>query len=411
MKQILQRVSDFAYPAAGWFGLIMVFGVPWSHAFFYIGLVGMLACLLASPTYYRLLITVCQENIALLAILLFAYIAMGLLYTHAPMDLAIHDVKKYRKLLLIPVFLMLYRDSKWAYRLVVAYGCGALVLMMPTLLDGTGLARVLSLDLTRFANPSYNAQSLVYWRNHIVHGFHASMLFAICLLSTLQHRKLAWLFFAGAAICLTNVLFFINGRIALVTLLVVFLLMAISYTPSKSLRFGLITAVLATSVLAYQFSGKIHARVDSVMQETRTYVANPGVMTSGGARLHYWQMSLDIFAKAPVFGGGPGTFRENLVQPDNPLRAQTHKHAHNEYLTLLSQHGLVGLILFLLLVYQVHRQAGQHDPWLRGVVRFGLVIFLINAMTDSSLNNESEGWTFVLLACLANIRPASANTA
>ncbi len=47
------------------------------------------------------------------------------------------------------------------------------------------------------------------------------------------------------------------------------------------------------------------------------------------------------------------------MRPDNPLRAETHKHIHNEYLTLLSQNGLVGLLLLLLLVYQIHRRAGQ----------------------------------------------------
>jgi O-antigen ligase len=411
MKQILQRVSDFAYPAAGWFGLVMVFGVPWSHASFYIGLVGMLACLLASPAYYRLLITVCRENTALLAILLFAYIAVGLLYTHAPMDLAIHDVKKYRKLLLIPVFLMLYRDSKWAFRLVTAYGCGALVLMMPTMLDGTGLARILSLDLSRFQNIGYSPETLVYWRNHIVHGFHASMLFVICLLSAIRHRRLAWLFLAVAAICVLNVLFFISGRIALITLLAVSLMMAISYISSLRLRIGLLVAILAASMFAYQFSERIQARINSVAQEALVYMTDPGVKSSGGIRLNYWAASVGMFVDAPLFGKGPGAFRQNLLQPDNPLRAETHKHAHNEYLTLLSQHGVVGLILFLLLVYQIYRQAGRHDPWLKGVVRFGLVIFLINAMTDSSLNNESEGWTFVLLACLANIRPAGADTA
>ncbi len=371
----------------------------------------MLACLLASPAYYRQSITACRENSALLAILLFAYIAAGLIYTSAPIDLAIHDIKKYRKLLLIPVFLMLYRDTKWAYRVVVAYGCGALILMMPTMLDGTGLANFLSLDLSRFQNISYSPETLVYWRNHIVHGFHASMLFAICLLTAIRYRRLAWLFLAVAAICAVNILFFINGRIALITLLAVCLIMTISYISSPRLRFGLLGAIFAASIFAYQFSGKIHARIDSVAQEARVYMTDPGVKTSGGIRLNYWSTSLGMFIEAPLFGKGPGAFRENLLRLDNPLRTEPHKHAHNEYLTLLSQHGGVGLMLFLLLVRQVHLQAARQDPWLKGVVRFGLVIFLINAMTDSSLNNESEGWTFVLLACLANIRPAGADTA
>ena len=413
MTPILRKTSDFFYPKAGWFGLIMFFGLPWSHAFFYIGLVGMLACLLAAPAQYKALVTVvCRENVALLAVLLFVYIAAGLLYTHAPMDLAVHDVKKYRKLLLIPVFFLLYRDIKWAKRLVLAYSCGVLILMTPTVLDGTGLARLLSLDLSRFRNDSYSAQSLVYWRNHIVHGFHAAMLFVICILSAIRYRKLMWLCFPIAAICLLNILFFIHGRTALITLLAICLMMTVRCISHLALRVGLVMAIFASSLLTYQFSEKIHTRVHSVVQEAQSYFTNPEVITSGGTRLHYWRTSLGMFIEAPLIGQGPGAFREDLNRPDNLLRAETHTHTHNEYLTLLSQHGLVGLTLFLLLVYHIYRQASIHqDPWLKGIVGFGLVIFLINAVTDSSLNNESEGWTFVLLICLANMRPTDTDTA
>lgn len=390
----------------------MVFGLPWSHAFFYIGLVGMLACLIASPTHYKELITVCRKNIALLGVLLFVYIAAGLLYTHAPMDLAIHDVKKYRKLLLIPVFLLIYSDIKWAKRLLVAYGCGVCILMTPTLLDGTGLAHLVSLDLSRLRNESYTEQSLVYWRNHIVHGFHASLLFAICILSAIRYRRLAWLFLCMAAACALTIVFFLHGRTALITLLAVCVLMAMSYIPSLVLRIGLLAAIFASSLFAYQFSEKIHDRVNSIAQEARSYIADPSIKTSGGIRLSYWRMSLGMFAEAPLLGQGPGTFRENLVKPDNPWHTETHRHTHNEYLTLLSQHGAVGLILFLLLVHQIYQRAGSHqDDLSRGIARMGLFIFLINAVTDSSLNNESEGWTFVLLACLANMRATEPRTA
>ena len=407
MSQVLPKISAFFYPKAGWFGLVMIFGLPWSHAFFNIGLVGILVCLLASPTHYKELAAIFQEKIALLAILLFLYIAAGLLYTHAPMELAIHDVKKYRKLLLIPVFLLLYRDTQWAERLVIAYGCGAFILMMPTLLDGAGLLQTLSLDWSRLRNESYTNLSLVYWRNHIVTGFHASMLFVICVLSAIRHPKLAWPLVAVAAICLLNIVFFLHGRTALITLLAICLLMAMGYISRPFLRIALILAIFAGSLLAYQTSEKIHARVNSIAQEARSYSADAKDFSSGGTRLYYWGMSLNMFVDAPLVGQGPGAFRENLLRPDNPMRHETHKHNHNEYLMLAAQHGLFGLTLFLLLAYQIYHQAGRRqDIWRSGIVRLGLIIFLINAVTDSSLNNESEGWTFVFLACLANMRPA-----
>lgn len=412
MHQFPTKISAFFYPKAGWFGLVMIFGLPWSHAFFYIGLVGMLFCLLASPAHYKDLVAACRENIAILAVLLFVYIAAGLLYTHAPMEFAVFDVKKYRKLLLIPVFLMIYRDIKWANRLVVAYGCGVLSLMLPTLLDGTGLMRLLSLDLSLYRDGSYTDQSLVYWRNHIVHGFHASMLFSICILSAIRYRKLAWPCVAIATICLLDIIFFIHGRTALITLVAVCVLMTLNYISHLHLRAVLVLAIFVASVSVYEISEKIHERVDSITQEARAFIVDRNVTTSGGNRLHYWGMSLDMFIKAPVIGNGPGTFRENLEQPDNPLHGQPHRHTHNEYLTLLSQHGLVGLILFIFLAQQIYQKAGRrHDIWLKGIVRIGLVIFLINAITDSSLHNESEGWTFVLLACLANMRPGDTASA
>lgn len=405
MHQVQQKISAFTYPAAGWFGLVMIFGLPWSHAFFYIGFVGLLGCALASTAYYRTFFLACRQNTGLLALLLFAYIALGLLYTSAPLDMAMFDVKKYRKLLIIPVFMMVYRDVKWAKRLMIAYGFGVLSLMLPTLLDGTGLMRFLAVDMSRIRDGSYNDQSLVYWRNHIVHGFHAAMLFAICILSALRYPKTKWLGAVIATLCLLDVVLFIHGRTALITILLVCFLMALSYISRVHVRVALVLVMVAASLTAYELSEKVQLRINSISQEAQAYVVDGNVNTSGGNRLHYWRMSLELFLQAPLAGNGPGSFRKNLERPDNPLHTQPHRHTHNEYLTLLSQHGLIGLIIFFYLVQQIYQSAGRHrDIWLKGIVRIGLIIFLVNAVTDSSLHNESEGWTFVLLACLANMR-------
>lgn len=382
----------------------MVFGLPWSHAFFYIGLVGFLFCLLASTTHYKELLTISKDPIALLALLLFAYIATGLFYSHAPIDLGMFDVKKYRKLLLVPLFLMVFRDIASAKKLVLAYSLGVLSLMAPTILDGTGLMQTLGLDMSRYRDGSYTAASLVYWRNHIVHGFHVSMLFVICMLSAFHFRKLRWLSIAVAAICVYDILFFIHGRMALFVLLVTLFLLALHLITQRRLQIILLIAVIAASALTYELSSKVRERIDSVTQETKAYREDNNFTTSGGQRLYLWAMSFQLFRRSPVLGAGPGAFRERLIQPDSLLHDAPYHHTHNEYLTLLSQHGLIGLILFLSLAWMMYRNAGRHkDLWLLGIVRIGISVFCINALTDSSLHNESEGWTFVILACLANM--------
>ena len=405
-NRYVERVSNFCYPKAAWLGLVMIFGLPWSHAFFYIGLVGMLFFLAVSATHYKDLLRECKENVALLALVLFLFIAAGMLYTQASVEHAVFDVKKYRKLLLIPVFLLLYRDMIWARRLVIAYSCGVLILILPTVLDGTGLMNTFSLNMLKYRDGTYTSQSLVYWRNHIVNGFHASILFTICIYSAIRYRrKVAWLCLPVAVICVVDIIFFIHGRMALMSLFAVSLLMALSYITRPLFRVGLLLIALLIPVASYQASEKIKDRIDSVANEARSFVLKENIITSGGIRLHYWDMSVAMFMDAPIVGNGPGSFRTNLDKPENPLHAQQHRHAHNEYLTLLSQHGLVGLFLFLGLTQQIYQKAGaQTDRWLKGIVRAGLVVFLLNAVTDSSLHNESEGWTFVLLACLASVR-------
>lgn len=382
----------------------MVFGLPWSHAFFNIGLVGFLFCLLASTSRYKELLSTGKQPIAFLALLLFVYLAAGLIYSHAPLDLGIFDINKYRKLLLIPLFLAVFRDLESAKKLVLAYSLGVLSLMLPTLLEGSGLMQLPGLDMSRFRDGSYSANSLVYWRNHIVHGFHASMLFTICMLTAFHSRQFRWLPIGIAALCVYDILFFIHGRAALFSLLASSLLLALHLISQRRLQIFLFISVIAASALTYGLSGKVQERVDSISQELQAYEVDNNIHTSGGQRLYLWTLSFQLFRSSPVLGAGPGSFREQLIQPNSLLHDAPYHHTHNEYLTLASQHGLIGLILFLTLTWMMYRTVGQHkDIWLQGIVRIGIAIFLINAMTDSSLHNESEGWTFVLLACLANL--------
>ena len=188
---IREKISSACYPFASRFALVMIFGLPWSHAFFYIGFVGFLFCVLASTTRYKELLNTIKRPTAFFAVLLFLYIGLGLLYSIAPIDMGIYDFKKYRKLLLIPLFIGIFKDTDSAKKLILAYSLGVLTLMTPTLLDGFGLMKLMGLDMSHFRDQSYNASSIVYWRNHIVHGFHVSIFFTICVISIFRYKKAA----------------------------------------------------------------------------------------------------------------------------------------------------------------------------------------------------------------------------
>jgi O-antigen ligase len=297
----------------------------------------------------------------------------------------------------------LYQDGNWTKKIILAYSSGALILIIPTILDGTGTLKLLSLDLSNIKDDSYTNLSLVYWRNHIINGFHTSILFTICILTALSYRKYYLILSFIALLCLLDVVFFINGRLALASIIVASASIIVMKVKVNNYKY---IATFIVTILIFSFfnqSSNINNRIKSVATEARLFYDDKNINTSGGTRLFYWSMSLKLFMNNPIFGAGPGSFRHKLLSPDNPLQSAPHKHAHNEYLSLLSQNGLIGITIFICLVFSIFKKnnsSGNH--LVKDVIKVGLILFLLNAITDSSLNNESEGWTFVLFAAISN---------
>lgn len=398
-----RSISNAVYPYAQWFALIMIFGLPWSHAFFYIGFVGLLFCILFSTDHYGDVVKTLKVPVVFWALILFSWIAIGVIYTSAPLDMAIFDLKKYRKLLLLPLLLLIFQDLRSAKKLALAYCAGVVVLLSFTLIDGFHINKFLNFDISGYKDNSYVDTSLVYWRNHIVHGFHVSILFVISFTIGLLSKRFRLLYFLLSLVCLYDILFLINGRAALLGLIFSIFFLANYY--SKSIRYYIATIVVLfiCICLAFFMSDKLQQQVISVTNEANSYYEENNFTTSGGIRLYYWSKSYEIFQTAPIVGVGPGSFRQRMLQPDILITNFNQHHAHNEYITLLSQHGIIGLLIFSTFVISIYRSAKSHpNQWLGKIVIISLVIFLINALTDSSLHNESEGWTLLLLACIAN---------
>ena len=100
---------------------------------------------------------------------------------------------------------------------------------------------------------------------------------------------------------------------------------------------------------------------------------------------------------------GGGSFKQILINTQDPLLGAAHAHCHNEYLLMLSQFGAVGLSLFISLLFIAFKDTNKsNDGWLSEISKMGLIIFAINALTDASLNNYSEGWTFIILVAVAS---------
>jgi O-antigen ligase len=202
--------------------------------------------------------------------------------------------------------------------------------------------------------------------------------------------------------CLSDILFFITGRMALIGLFASLFLLVyqVNIKNSHKLIFTLLILLVAVSVVTY--SQGIQTRLLSIYFECKDFFINANSDTSGGNRLHYWGIACNFIASHPFIGMGAGSFRQFLIDTNDTIALNnhyTHMHSHNEYLTIFSLYGAIGLTIFLLMLRELYTNINLFQS---NTVRYScfmaLSLILFNALTDSSINNQWEGWTFVLYA-------------
>lgn len=102
-------------------------------------------------------------------------------------------------------------------------------------------------------------------------------------------------------------------------------------------------------------------------------------------RLVIWSGALEMFSKEPLLGYGPGSFQIVFPAFRNPrynLLGVSHNtlHAHSEYLELLTDLGLVGVLLLAGLAWTVLRAVRKSPP---DLVEIGLVSGIAALLAES----------------------------
>jgi tetratricopeptide (TPR) repeat protein len=146
---------------------------------------------------------------------------------------------------------------------------------------------------------------------------------------------------------------------------------------------------------------------------------------SGSAfqRLHIWEVTISMIKASPIFGTGLGTFQivfPKFRYPDFNLDVPIGNllHAHNEYLEIWSEMGLIGLGVFLWLMISFLHYAFKmlKNEKEKGLLVAGLVSGIVGVLIDS-LFSVSLRWTgsafifwFLFGLTIAMIRPKALST-
>jgi O-antigen ligase len=130
--------------------------------------------------------------------------------------------------------------------------------------------------------------------------------------------------------------------------------------------------------------------------------------TSG--RTHFWSVTLDIIKNHPIIGIGLGAFSVVYTGYDSRNGLYRLEQAHNDYLQILADAGIIGAILGLFFVVNLFRigfaRRETSDNFRRGVVNgalAGCFAALVHSFFDFTLHTTANALLFLTLAAIATM--------
>jgi O-antigen ligase len=125
-------------------------------------------------------------------------------------------------------------------------------------------------------------------------------------------------------------------------------------------------------------------------------------------RAHFWSGTLGIIRDHPLLGTGLGSFASAYTRYDTANGAYRLEQAHNDYLQIFSDAGVVGGLLglaFVVLLFRAGLKRMQsRDPFRRGAALgalAGCAGVLVHSFFDFTLHTTANALLFLVLAALA----------
>ena len=127
-------------------------------------------------------------------------------------------------------------------------------------------------------------------------------------------------------------------------------------------------------------------------------------------RAHFWNVTLDVIKTHPLIGSGLGSFGVIYTRFDSRNGLYRLEQAHNDYLQILADAGIIGGLLglsFLVLLFSKgFARRSSDDKFRRGVATgalAGCFAVLVHSAFDFTLHTTSNALLFLVLAAMATL--------
>jgi O-antigen ligase len=236
----------------------------------------------------------------------------------------------------------------------------------------------------------------------IVHPTYLSMYVLIAMIITLDiyfnresRRRMIWL---SISILFFAVILLLSSRAGIIAALIILPIFLYSKLFAK-IPLWLMVSIIGAFIAVFAFSVFTNTRLKSTVEDISK--ENINEILNKDVRLLIWRSAFGVIKHNPIIGSGTGDASDELKK-EFTGRGYTEGYyndlnAHNQFLEIFLENGLIGLILFIGLIWYILHIANYHQNYL---LQFFLVITIIFFFFESMLNRLSGVMFFPLMTFL-----------
>ena len=282
-----------------------------------------------------------NQPLLLASALFILLLSIDCFYSVAPLKETLESLWGWRKILLLPLGLVLFNDALWknkfAYSLVIFVSIVSLFCMLCYLLE-------LSI---RGQEPG------VLIRNHATQGmiFSATLfLMGMILLFKKHILPIRSTRFLGLMLMILGVLFYMTpGRSGYLAFMVMTVYLGCLLFRAKLYKMLSVVFLLSSTLLLT--SPLVQDRIELGVKEMQHHASSSNIESNSiGDRMTIWKNTIELIQDRPLLGFGTGGFEEAYSEKikDNPDWEKQLKHdPHNQFLKIWAEMGIFGLMVFL----------------------------------------------------------------